>query len=149
MLTRSSWRIFNPMRYTGNIYIHILFPPPDWKKLKDQAFSCPRDKRCGVSYVEGTTYDRYNNWPFKYRANYRPSQTPPTSRHYGTKGFRGGFDHSPPSPNMSSGVINPDGICFQSGPTTTFGSNQSENGKYNLISVSFNKISKRFLCVYR
>ena len=25
--------------------------------------------------------------------------------------------------------------------------NQSENGKYNLISVWFNKISKRFLCV--
>ena len=25
--------------------------------------------------------------------------------------------------------------------------NQSEKGKYNLISVSFNKISKRFLCV--
>ena len=25
--------------------------------------------------------------------------------------------------------------------------NQSENGKYNLISVLFNKISKRFLCV--
>ena len=26
--------------------------------------------------------------------------------------------------------------------------NQSENGKYNLISVWFNKISKIFLCVY-
>ena len=27
-------------------------------------------------------------------------------------------------------------------------SNQSENGNYNLISVWFNKISKRFICVY-
>ena len=27
--------------------------------------------------------------------------------------------------------------------------NQSENGKYNLISAWFNKISKRFLCVYK
>ena len=27
--------------------------------------------------------------------------------------------------------------------------NQSENGKYNLISGWFNKISKIFLCVYR
>ena len=26
--------------------------------------------------------------------------------------------------------------------------NQSENGKYNLISVSFNKVSKRLLCVH-
>ena len=26
--------------------------------------------------------------------------------------------------------------------------NQSENGKYYLISVRFNKISKRFLCVW-
>ena len=26
--------------------------------------------------------------------------------------------------------------------------NQSENGKYNLILVSYNKIQKRFLCVY-
>ena len=26
--------------------------------------------------------------------------------------------------------------------------NQLENGKYNLISGSFNKISKRFICVY-
>ena len=26
--------------------------------------------------------------------------------------------------------------------------NQPKNGKYNLISVRFNKISKRFLCVY-
>ena len=26
--------------------------------------------------------------------------------------------------------------------------NQSENGKYNLISVLFNKIQKRFLCVH-
>ena len=26
--------------------------------------------------------------------------------------------------------------------------NQSENGKYNLISVWFNKTSKRFICVY-
>ena len=27
--------------------------------------------------------------------------------------------------------------------------NQSENGKYNLISVSFNKVSKRFICVHQ
>ena len=31
--------------------------------------------------------------------------------------------------------------------TVRFVSNQSENGKYNLISGWFNKISKRFLCV--
>ena len=26
--------------------------------------------------------------------------------------------------------------------------NQSETGKYNMISVCFNKVSKRFICVY-
>ena len=30
-----------------------------------------------------------------------------------------------------------------------FGYNQSKNGKYNLISVWLDKISKRFLCVYK
>ena len=53
--------------------------------------------------------------------------------------------------------INPESDCIDHAPIDleTNGEcpfavpNQPENGKYNLISVRFNKISKRFLCVCR